>query len=79
MAGIDKTRKNGSYNKFNTGLPERAACRRAWGKFIIFHNNSLLKFLWTKSLLRRFARRYKLFTRASRVAPLRQRPPFAEA
>ena len=43
MAGIDKNRKNGSYNKFDAGLPERAACRRACGKFIILHYNSLGK------------------------------------
>ena len=56
MAGIDKFRQNGSYNKFNTGLPERAACRRAWGKFIINQNNSLPKNFFGKIFRKLFSR-----------------------
>ena len=43
MAGIDKFRKNGSYNKFDGKRSERGAFGAVHGKFIIFHNNSLPK------------------------------------
>ena len=43
MAGIDKTRENGSYNKFDGKRSERGAFGTVHGKFIIFHNNSLPK------------------------------------
>ena len=41
MAGIDKFRQNGSYNKFDESVAESIAFGRWRGKFIIFHNNSL--------------------------------------
>ena len=41
MAGIDKNRQNGSYNKFDGKRSERKAFGTLHGKFIIFHNNSL--------------------------------------
>ena len=43
MAGIEKTRENGSYNKFDGKRSERGAFGTLHGKFIIFLNNSLGK------------------------------------
>ena len=50
MAGIDKFRKNGSYNKFDGKRSERGAFGTVPGKFIIFHYNSLGKKFFANSL-----------------------------
>ena len=48
MAGIDKNRQNGSYNKFDGKRSERGAFGTVHGKFIINHYNSLGKKFFTK-------------------------------
>ena len=47
MAGIDKFRKNGSYNKFDGKRSERGAFGTLHGKFIIVCYNSLGKKFFT--------------------------------
>ena len=47
MAGCDKNRKNGSYNKFDGKRSERGAFGTVHGKFIINHYNSLGKKIFT--------------------------------
>ena len=54
MAGSNKNRKNGSYNKFDGKRSERGAFGAIHGKFIIFHNNSLPEKFFAKSFANSF-------------------------